>query len=97
MRQKDEQLKGGGPELSAQPAFDLLNSQGKIREIPTEDQRIEALVDDYLTRPIEQRRNTLIMATTHEGGHLNSSHQRQTDTAVNCGSSRIGCCKERPG
>jgi len=27
-------------------------------------------VDDYLTRPIEQRRNTLIMATTHEAAIL---------------------------
>jgi conjugative relaxase-like TrwC/TraI family protein len=69
MRQKDEQLKAVVDLCEAQrpaAAFDLLNSQGKIREIPTEDQRIEALVDDYLTRPIEQRRNTLIMATTHK-------------------------------
>ena len=69
MRQKDEQLKAVVDLCEAQrpaEAFDLLNSQGKIREISTEDQRIEALVDDYLTRPLEQRRNTLIMATTHK-------------------------------
>ncbi len=69
MRQKDEQLKAVVDLCEAQQpaqAFDLLNAQGKISEIPVEDQRIEALVDDYLTRPLEQRRNTLIMATTHK-------------------------------
>jgi len=69
MRQKDEQLKAVVDLCEAQrpaAAFDLLNSQGKISEIPVEEQRIEALVNDYLTRPLEQRRNTLIMATTHK-------------------------------
>jgi len=69
MRQKDEQLKAVVDLCEAQrpaQAFDLLNSQGKISEIRASEQRIEALVDDYLTRPKEQRRNTLIMATTHK-------------------------------
>lgn len=69
MRQKDEQLKAVVDLCEAQRpvvAFDLLNEQGKISEIPTEEQRIEAIAKDYLTRPLEQRRNTLIMATTHK-------------------------------
>jgi ATP-dependent exoDNAse (exonuclease V) alpha subunit len=69
MRQKDSQLKAVVDLCEAQrpdEAFDLLNSQGKISEIPTESQRIEAISSDYLTRPLEQRRNTLIMATTHK-------------------------------
>jgi len=69
MRQKDEQLKAVVDLCEAQEpakAFDLLNSQGKISEIPTEDQRTEAIVADFLSRPKEQRRNTLIMATTHK-------------------------------
>ncbi len=69
MRQKDEQLKAVVDLCEAQRpdvAFDKLNAQGKIREIVVEDQRTEAIVDDYLTRPLEQRRNTLIMATTHK-------------------------------
>ncbi len=69
MRQKDEQLKAVVDLCEAQrpvEAFDKLNSQGKISEIRAEEQRIEALVNDYLTRPLEQRRSTLIMATTHK-------------------------------
>jgi len=69
MRQKDEQLKAVVDLCEAQQpakAFDKLNAQGKISEIPTEDQRTEAIVADFLTRPPEQRRNTLIMATTHK-------------------------------
>lgn len=69
MRQQDEQLKAVVDLCEAQrpeAAFDLLNSQGKICEISAEDQRIKAISDDYLTRPSEQRRNTLIMATTHK-------------------------------
>ena len=68
MRQKDEQLKAVVDLCEAQrpaQAFDLLNSQGKIREIVVENQRTEAIVGDFLTRPLEQRRSTLIMATTH--------------------------------
>jgi len=57
---EDEQLKAVVDCVSSAPSqnFDLLNSQGKIREIPTEEQRIEALVDDYLTRPIERREHS---------------------------------------
>jgi conjugative relaxase-like TrwC/TraI family protein len=69
MRQSDEQLKAVVDLCEAQKpkeAFDLLDSQGKICEISTEEQRIKAIADDYLTRPSEQRRNTLIMATTHK-------------------------------
>jgi len=69
MRQKDEQLKAVVDLCEAQrpaQAFDKLNAQGKINEIRTEEQRTGAIVDDYLTRPLEQRRNTLIMATTHK-------------------------------
>lgn len=69
MRQKDDQLKAVVDLCEAQrpgEAFDLLNSQGKIKEIPASDQQIEAIAADYLTRPLEQRRNTLIMATTHK-------------------------------
>lgn len=69
MRQKDEQLKAVVDlceELRPAEAFDLLEKQGKIREIPHVDQLSVAIVDDYLTRPLEQRRNTLIMATTHK-------------------------------
>lgn len=68
MRQKDEQLLAVVDLCEAQRpdvAFDLLNSQGKISEISNDEQRTEAIVDDYLTRPKEQRRNTLIMASTH--------------------------------
>ena len=69
MRQSDEQLKAVVDlceALRPDKAFDLLEKQGKIREIPDVDQLNEAIVDDYLTRPLEQRRNTLIMATTHK-------------------------------
>ncbi len=69
MRQKDEQLKAVVDLCEAQRpdvAFDLLNSQGKISEIPAEEQRTEAIVADFLSRPQEQRRNTLIMTTTHK-------------------------------
>lgn len=68
MRQKDSQLKAVVDLCEAQhpeAAFDLLNASGKIREIHHETHLTQAIVDDYLTRPIEQRRNTLIMATTH--------------------------------
>lgn len=69
MRQSDSQLKAVVDLCEAQrplEAFDLLDSTGKISEIPDVDQINEAIVDDYLTRPLEQRRNTLIMATTHK-------------------------------
>jgi len=69
MRQKDEQLLAVVDLCEAQrpvEAFDLLNSQGKISEIPAEEQRTEAIVADFLSRPQEQRRSTLIMTTTHK-------------------------------
>ena len=69
MRQSDEQLKAVVDLCEAQrpvAAFDLLDAQGKIQEINSVDQLNQAIVDDYLTRPLEQRRNTLIMATTHK-------------------------------
>ena len=69
MRQKDEQLKAVVDlceDLRPDKAFDLLDSQGKISEIPDVDLLHKTIVDDYLTRPLEQRRNTLIMATTHK-------------------------------
>lgn len=69
MRQKDEQLKAVVDlceDLRPDKAFDLLDSQGKISEIPNVDQRTDAIVADFLTRPSEQRRNTLVMATTHK-------------------------------
>ena len=69
MRQKDEQLKAVVDLCEAQRldvAFDLLDAQGRISEKSTEEQRTGAIVDDYLTRPLEQRRSTLIMATTHK-------------------------------
>lgn len=69
LRQSDSQLKAVVDLCEGQrplEAFDLLDSTGKIREIPDVDQINEAIVDDYLTRPFEQRRNTLIMATTHK-------------------------------
>lgn len=69
IRQKDEQLLAVVDLCAAQKpkeAFDLLNATGKICEISDEEQRIAAIADDYFTRPSEQRRNTLLMATTHK-------------------------------
>jgi conjugative relaxase-like TrwC/TraI family protein len=69
MRQKDEQLLAVVDLCEAQKpkeAFDLLDSQGKICEVPSEEQLLEAISNDYLTRPPLQRRNTLIMVTTHK-------------------------------
>lgn len=69
IRQKDEQLLAVVDLCEAQrpkEAFDLLNSQGKICEVPVLEQLLEAISNDYLTRSSEQRRNTLIMATTHK-------------------------------
>ena len=69
MRQIDEQLRAVVDYCEAQQpqaAFDLLDSGGLVQEIPDVDGLQAAIVDDYLTRPKEQRRNTLIMATTHK-------------------------------
>ncbi len=69
MRQQDEQLLAVVDLCEAQKpkeAFDLLDLGGKIYEISSEEERIKAIADDYLTRLVEQRRNTLIMATTHK-------------------------------
>lgn len=69
MRQKDEQLLAVVDLCAAQQpqaAFDLLDKGGLITEIPDVDALRGAIAQDYLTRPIEQRRNTLIMATTHK-------------------------------
>lgn len=69
MRQIDEQLRAVVDYCEAQQpqaAFDLLDKGGKIQEFPDVDGLLPAIVDDYLTRPKEQRRNTLIMATTHK-------------------------------
>ncbi len=69
MRQIDEQLRAVVDYCEAQQpqaAFDLLDFGGKIKEIPDVDGLLPAIVDDYFTRPKEQRRNTLIMATTHK-------------------------------
>ncbi len=69
MRQKDEQLRAVVDYCEAQQpqaAFDLLDKGGLVQEFPDVDHLQAAIVDDYLTRPKEQRRNTLIMATTHK-------------------------------
>jgi len=83
---------------ACQPKPLICSTLKKIREIPTEDQRIEALVDDYLTRPIEQRRNTLLWRPPIEAGHLAQVIKRQTTAGELLASlSRLRCCKERPG
>jgi conjugative relaxase-like TrwC/TraI family protein len=69
MRQIDEQLRAVVDYCEAQQpqaAFDLLDNGGLVQEFPDVDGLQAAIVDDYLTRPKEQRRNTLIMATTHK-------------------------------
>ena len=69
MRQKDEQLRAVVDYCEAQQpqaAFDLLDKGGLVQEISDVEELQTAIVDDYLTRPKEQRRNTLIMATTHK-------------------------------
>ena len=50
---------------SINTAYQKLNQQGKIKQIDSDEARSEATAADYLSRPIEVRHKTLIIAGTN--------------------------------
>lgn len=67
-RQKDERLKDAVNALSrgdVELGFHYLGQADAIREVKTSEDRIQAIVGDYLALPPIQRANTLIVANTN--------------------------------
>ena len=73
LRQRDPILKQVVNEIakrelnseSINTAYQKLNEQGKIQQIVSDEARIEAIAADYLSRPLEVRHKTLIIAGTN--------------------------------
>ncbi|CCQ69886.1 hypothetical protein CWATWH0402_1156 [Crocosphaera watsonii WH 0402] len=73
LRQRDSHLKQvvdlmathDQDQNSVNQAYLKLHQQEKIRQIPQDNQRIETLTQDYLTRPKDVRDKTLILAGTN--------------------------------
>ncbi len=62
---------------SVNRAFQKLNEQGKIKQIVEDKKRIEEISLDYLSRPVEIRRQTLILAGTNADKQAIASKVRQ--------------------
>jgi hypothetical protein len=52
-------------ESSVNQAYQKLDNQGKIQQIANDSERIQAIAQDYLSRPTEVRERTLILAGTN--------------------------------
>ena len=50
---------------SVNSAYQKLNESGKIKQIVEDENRIDTIASDYLSRPVEIRRQTLILAGTN--------------------------------
>ncbi len=62
---------------SVNRAYQQLNRQGKIQQIPPEGERFKAIACDYLSRPPEVRDRTLILAGTNADKQAISTAVRQ--------------------
>jgi conjugative relaxase-like TrwC/TraI family protein len=85
LRQRDPQLKqvveaialGDLNPNSINIAYQKLNEQGKIKQIVNDEPRIEAITTEYLSRPIDVRHKTLILAGTNADKQAIASSVRQ--------------------
>ncbi|MEN9517424.1 MAG: hypothetical protein RLZZ381_12 [Cyanobacteriota bacterium] len=85
LRQRDPQLKqvveaialGDLDPNSINTAYQKLNEQGKIKQIVNDEPRIEAIAFEYLSRPIDVRHKTLILAGTNADKQAIASSVRQ--------------------
>ncbi len=62
---------------SVNRAYQKLNESGKIKQIVLDEKRIEEISSDYLSRPVEVRRKTLILAGTNADKKAIASKVRQ--------------------
>ena len=85
LRQRDPNLKQVVNSLathdknpdSVNRAYQKLNRAGKIKQIVEDEKRIEEISSDYLSRPVEIRRKTLILAGTNGDKKAIASKVRQ--------------------
>ena len=85
LRQRDPNLKQVVNSLathdkkpdSVNEAYQKLNQSGKIKQIVEDEKRIDAISSDYLSRPVEIRRKTLILAGTNADKKAIASTVRQ--------------------
>ncbi len=85
LRQRDPNLKQVVNSLathdknqdSVNEAYQKLNESGKIKQIVQDEKRIEEIASDYLSRPVEVRRKTLILAGTNGDKKAIASKVRQ--------------------
>ena len=85
LRQRDPNLKQVVNSLathdkdpdSVNSAYQKLNEYGKIKQIVEDEKRIDTIASDYLSRPVEVRRQTLILAGTNADKKAITSTVRQ--------------------
>ncbi|MDJ0690030.1 MAG: MobF family relaxase [Xenococcaceae cyanobacterium MO_188.B32] len=85
LRQRDPSLKQVVNSLathdkepdSVNGAYQKLNESGKIKQILENEKRIDTIASDYLSRPVEIRRKTLILAGTNGDKKAIASKVRQ--------------------
>ena len=85
LRQRDPNLKQVVNSLathdknsdSVNSAYQKLNKSGKIKQIVEDEKRIDTIASDYLSRPVEIRRKTLILAGTNGDKKAIASTVRQ--------------------
>ncbi len=85
LRQRDPNLKQVVNSLathdknpdSVNGAYQKLNEYGKIKQIVEDEKRIDTISSDYLSRPVEVRRQTLILAGTNGDKKAIASKVRQ--------------------
>ncbi len=85
LRQRDPNLKQVVNSLaihdknpdSVNEAYQKLNESGKIKQIVEDEKRIDTISSDYLSRPVEVRRKTLILAGTNADKKAIASKVRQ--------------------
>ncbi len=85
LRQRDPELKQVVNSLathdknpdSVNRAYQKLNRAGKIKQIVEDEKRIEEIASDYLSRPVEVRHKTLILAGTNADKQAIASKVRQ--------------------
>ena len=85
LRQRDPNLKQVVNSLathdknpdSVNGAYQKLNEQEKIKQIVEDEKRIDTIASDYLSRPVEIRRKTLILAGTNADKKAIASKVRQ--------------------
>ncbi len=85
LRQRDPNLKQVVNSLathdknpdSVNSAYQKLNESGKIKQIVEDEKRIDTIASEYLSRPVEVRRQTLILAGTNADKKAIASKVRQ--------------------